>query len=51
MQLSRLMYHNEFKLQLGKHLPLRSLTVFSSKPARHCQIVGMAADVHAAKNI
>lgn len=41
---------DEFKLQLGKHLPLRSLTVFSEQTREAIQsLVVMAADVHAEK--
>ena len=39
---------DEFKLQLGKHLPLRSLTVFSQETREAIKtLVVMAADVHA----
>ena len=41
---------DEFKLQLGKHLPLRSLTVFSQETREAIKsLVVMAADVHAEK--
>ena len=42
--------NDEFKLQLGKHLPLRSLTVFSQETREAIKtLVVMAADVHAEK--
>ena len=41
---------DEFKLQLGKHMPLRSLTVFSQETREAIKtLVVMAADVHAEK--
>ena len=41
---------DEFKLQLGKHLPLRSLTVFSQETRETIKsLIVMAADVHAEK--
>ena len=41
---------DEFKLQLGNHLPLRSLTVFSQETREAIKtLVVMAADVHAEK--
>ena len=44
------MVTDEFKPQLGKHLPLRSLTVFSQETREAIKsLVVMAADVHAEK--
>ncbi len=41
---------DKFKLQLGKHLPLRSLTVFSQETREAIKtLIVMAADVHAEK--
>ena len=41
---------DEFKLQLGKNMPLRSLTVFSQETREAVKaLVVMAADVHAEK--
>ena len=41
---------DKFKLQIGKHLPLRTLTVFSQETREAINtLVAMAADVHAEK--
>ena len=48
--LSNLKIKDEFKLQLGKNMPLRSLTVFRQETREAVRaLVVMAADVHAEK--